>query len=324
MLPCLTLTSCALASLSLLTPRLWHVYATFAALGAAAGGSSALAYSRVVSSWFQRRRGMALALMIAGGGAGGIVHPPVAQALIDGVGWRSACQLLGAAVAVIGLPTVAGFVRERVGGWQASGGPAGASVGEAMRSPVFWILAAVVFGSTLAGHGALVHVPALLVDRGLSERQAALGLSALGGASLLGRLLTGWLLDRFAAARVAFALLAVAALGTFLLAHASSFATAALAAALIGFGIGGELDVTPYLLARFFGLRSLSTLYGLTWTALGSAGAVGPVLLARAFDATGSYAVVLSWFAVGLLAVAGLLLALPAQPALQTPRDPAR
>ena len=105
--------------------------------------------------------------------------------------------------------------------------------------------------------------------------------------------------------------MAVAALGTFLLAHAPTFATAALAAALVGFGTGGELDVTPYLLARYFGLRSVSTLYGVTWMALGAAGALGPVLLGRAHDATGSYAAVLERFAAGMLVVGALLLALP-------------
>ena len=46
-----------------------------------------------------------------------------------------------------------------------------------------------------------------------------------------------------------------------------------LAAVLIGFGMGGEADVIPYLLSRYFGLRSFSTLYGLTWTVYACAGA---------------------------------------------------
>jgi predicted MFS family arabinose efflux permease len=72
----------------------------------------------------------------------------------------------------------------------------------------------------------------------------------MGGASLIGRLATGWLLDRFFGGVVSFLLLASAATGTYLLATADSFASGAVAAALIGFGMGGELDVTPYLLSR--------------------------------------------------------------------------
>ena len=67
----------------------------------------------------------------------------------------------------------------------------------------------------------------------------------------------------------------------------------------------------PYLLSRYFGLRSLSTLYGLNWTAWGLAGAAGPMLMGRAFDTTGSYEPVLIGLAAGTLGVATLILALP-------------
>jgi MFS family permease len=317
-LPCFVLSACGMAALSLLAPPLGHLWAVFALMGVAVSGSSVLAYSRAVSSWFERRRGLALGVVVAGGALGGIVHPPVAQALIGLVGWRGASLALGVAVLAIGLPAVARFVRENPRAGPAGGGAmAGASVREACRSPAFWILVVAVFGVTLAGHGAMVHVPAMLSDRGVPEGLAALALSALGGASLAGRLLTGWLLDRFDARRVACVLAAVAALGTFLLANAPSFATATLAAALVGFGTGGELDVTPYLLARYFGLRSVSTLYGVTWMALGAAGAVGPLLLGRAFDASGSYAGVLERFAAGMVVVGALLLALPGRSQFQ-------
>jgi hypothetical protein len=115
----------------------------------------------------------------------------------------------------------------------------------------------------------------------------------MGAASLAGRLGTGWLLDRFFAAHVAFGLLGMAAGGTLLLAAADSIVSGMLAAALIGFGMGGEADVTPYLLSRYFGLRAFSSLYGLTWTAYAIAGAIGPILMGRAFDVAGSYGTLL-------------------------------
>jgi MFS family permease len=176
---------------------------------------------------------------------------------------------------------------------------------------VFWILVVVVFGSGIVISGALVHLVALLTDRGLPATQAAIALSAMGLASLAGRLATGWLLDRFFAAYVSTCLLVAAAIGAFLLAGAQSLAAGILAAALIGFGSGGELDVTPYLLSRYFGLRSISTLYGFAWTALGVAGLVGPILMGRAFDATGSYERILIQFGIVSALAAALMLALP-------------
>jgi hypothetical protein len=87
------------------------------------------------------------------------------------------------------------------------------------------------------------------------------------------------------------------------------------AAGLIGFGMGGESDVTPYLLSRYFGIRSFSTLYGFTWTAYAIAGAVGPIVMGRAFDAMGSYSGLLVWLAAVTLAAGSLMLLLPRYPA---------
>jgi MFS family permease len=75
--------------------------------------------------------------------------------------------------------------------------------------------------------------------------------------------------------------------------------------------MGGEADVTPYLITRYFGLRSFSTLYGFTWTAYAIAGAIGPVIMGKAFDATGSYEILLSSLSVLTLTAGGLMLLLP-------------
>jgi cyanate permease len=78
--------------------------------------------------------------------------------------------------------------------------------------------------------------------------------------------------------------------------------------------LGGEADVTPYLLTRYFGLRSFSTLYGFTWTAYAFAGAVGPVIMGRVFDLTGSYSTLLITLAAQTCVAAVFALLLPAYP----------
>jgi predicted MFS family arabinose efflux permease len=212
----------------------------------------------------------------------------------------------------VGVPTVARFIRERPAAIRGTDEPTtGATARQAVASRAFWILVVVLFCSSIAQNGAITHISALLTDRGISAGGGALALSAMGAASLAGRLVTGWLLDRFFAARVSFSLLAAAALGTYLLSGAQSLTMGVLAAALIGFGMGGEADVTPYLLSRYFGLRSFSLLYGLTWTFYAAAGALGPILMGKAFDVTGSYEALLVRLALGTLAVAALMLFLP-------------
>jgi hypothetical protein len=106
-------------------------------------------------------------------------------------------------------------------------------------------------------------------------------------------------------------LLETAAAGTCLLARADSFTAGMVAATLIGVATGGETDVIPYLLSRYFGLASLPTLFPIAWMAFGLAGAVGPIAMARAHDATGSYEVVLLSMGIGTLATATLFLTLP-------------
>jgi predicted MFS family arabinose efflux permease len=310
--PCMAVFGCAFASLSFLTPHLWHLYAVFLVLGIVGNGTAQMAYSRAVTSWFDRRRGMALALVMSGGAIGAIVLPPLAAALIRSIGWRGAYLVLGGMTLAIGVPAVALFIRERPAAASGPGDRAtGASVADALKSRVFWIVVVVLFCSSIAQNGAITHISALLTDRGLSAGAGALAISAMGGASLAGRLVTGWLLDRFFAARVSFTLLAAAALGTFLLSSARSLPEGVLAAALIGFGMGGEADITPYLISRYFGLRSFGVLYGLTWTFYAVAGAIGPILMGKAFDVTGSYEALLVQLAIGTLAVASLMLFLP-------------
>jgi MFS family permease len=303
--PCLLLSGAAVMSLALLTNRLWHLYAAFSVIGVVTIGASPVAQSRVIFSWFEQQRGRALALMLAGAGLSGILLPPFAQWLIREAGWRVAWVALGAITLTCGVPVVVRFVREGPATLPAAGRVE--VLRDALASRVFWTLVVVVFASTIALFGAAVHLTALLTDRGVVAERAAIVASALAAGNLVGRLLTGWLIDRFTATRVACALLTLTAAGTLLLAQAHTFVSGLLAALSMGIGAGGEFDIAPYLLGRHFGLRSISTLYGFIWMATMMAGALGPVWLGSAYDATGSY----TWLLAKLAAVtfgAGLLM----------------
>ncbi|MGC9951504.1 MAG: MFS transporter [Bryobacteraceae bacterium] len=311
-LPCMAVFGVTFASLGFLTPRLAHLYAIFVVLGIVGNGTTQMGYSRAVSTWFDRRRGLALALVMAGVGTGAMLFPPVAQALIAGYGWRNAYLVLGALVLVLGLPLTAVFVRERPSGSVAR--RTGMTLAQGLRSRAFRILVATLFLSSISMNGAITHLSPLLTDRGVPAANAALAASMLGLASFFGRLITGFLLDRFFGPRVGFCLCALAAGGILILARAGSSRPGVVAAVLIGLGVGAEADLTPYLLTRYFGLRAFSTLYGFTWTAYAVAGAIGPVWMGKTFDATGSYESLLTLLSATTLGAAGLLLWLPRYP----------
>jgi MFS family permease len=314
-LPCIAAFGLGFASLGLLTPSLIHLYAVFVFLGMVGNGTTQMGYSRAVSTWFVRRRGLALAWVMAGSATGQVAFPPLAQALIDAYGWRAAYLVLGGMVLLFGLPLTALFVRENANARStAESTRAGFTVAQGTRSRTFWILVATLFVGSISVNGAITHLSPLLTDRGIAAQQAALVASGLGLASFLGRLLTGVLLDRFFGPHVGLCLLGATAAGVLALSGAGSVRMALGAAVLIGLGLGAEAALTPYLLTRYFGLRSFSTLYGFTWTAYAMAGAIGPLLMGKAFDVTGSYTLLLVVLACGTFVSALLYLCLPRYP----------
>jgi hypothetical protein len=74
--------------------------------------------------------------------------------------------------------------------------------------------------------------------------------------------------------------------------------TALAAAALIGFSMGAEADAMPYLVSRYFGLRSFTELFGYTFSAYAVAGALGPGLMGVGFDRFGDYRMTIAGLAM--------------------------
>jgi MFS family permease len=290
-LPCIVVFSAAYASLALLTPHLLHFYLAFFVIGLVGNGTAYIGYSRAISTWFNRRRGFALSIMLAGSALGAMVLPVLAQSLITHLGWRVAYLALGLLAFAIGFPLTAAFVRERPAAQQNEdvSSELGEPVAKALATPAFWIIAATVCLYAISVNGAIAHLSALLTDRGVSAAGAAWSVAVIGATGLVGRLLTGLFLDRFFGPRVSQIMLLMTVLGIVLLSVANSLTAGLIAAGFIGFSMGSEGDITPYLLGRYFGLKRFSTLYALTWTTYAVGGATGPILVGRVFDTLGSY-----------------------------------
>jgi MFS family permease len=318
-LPCITIFALGIASLSLLGAHVAQFYGTCVLLGLVGNGAAHLSYSRSIATWFHHRLGMALACVMLGAGFGQMLLPLVAQSVVTHYGWRASYAALGGLAFLLAFPLSYRYIRERgqvqteeqIRTGVAAAPPTGLSWQQGLRAYSFWIIVAVLFLSSISMNGAITHLSALLTDRGITAGRAAFCASMIGGSSILGRIVVGWLLDRFFGARVAFFINLSTAAGILLLARANTFGAGCLAAALIGLGAGGEADITPYLLTRYFGLRGFSTLYGLSWTFYAVAGGIGPVILGRAYDSTGSYTVLLTLLSGATAFGALLMLALP-------------
>ena len=231
-IPCLAIYGSAVTALGLLRPHLWQFYATCIVMGLVGNGAAHLAFSRAISTWFERRLGMALAVVMAGAGIGSMVLPLAAQSIITRAGWRAAYLALGGLALLAGLPLVWRFIRERPDFRRHSTQEfaSGPTWQQGVRSFPFLLLVAVLFTNSVAMNGTVTHLAALLTDRGISAGGAALSASLLGGSSLLGRLAVGWVLDRFFGARVAFVVFLITATGILVLASAGMSANASAAA----------------------------------------------------------------------------------------------
>jgi len=311
----------ALVSLSLVRPPLSVLYTFYALAGLLGIATCPVTFSRVVANWFDKKRGFALGLASTGIGLGAFIMPSLTQFLIDEGGWRRAYLGLAVMSLVIALPVVWMFLKgspEEVGLLPdgvaapsvilATGPRAGMRVSEAMRTVTFWQLCGVFFCVAACATGAISHIAPLLTDRGVSGRSAALAASLFGAASIIGRVGNGYLVDRFFAPRVAAVLFGGAAAGVAILWSGLSGSAVFLAAALLGLAIGAESDVMPFLVSRYFGMRSMAELYGCIFGSYTLGNATGRYLFGTGFDATGSYRTPLACaFALLVLAVIGTL-----------------
>jgi MFS family permease len=319
-LPFTVLFGAVLLSNKVFSGSLWQFYFFYAGLGFFVHGLGPVPYGYVVSHWFDRRRGLALGLMMLGIGGGAIIMPSFAQQLIARFGWHTAYTILGAGVWLIAIPTVAALLKERpqdIGllpdGAQAfepaaGGAPQGLLAKEAWRTGTFWLLACAFFLVSGSVQGCVVHLAAMLSDRGINAQTAALGSSLIGAAVLIGRVGIGYLLDRVFAPRLAAICFIGTAFGIGLL-WLGSTKMAFMGAFLVGFGLGAEVDLIPYLTGRYFGLRAFGKIYSSAFAGFALAGATGPLIMGASFDRIGSYRAALMTFLAATL-IASVLMAL--------------
>lgn len=295
-----------------LTPHSLPIFVIFFAMASIAGAvQTPLGYTKAIAAWFDRRRGLALGIALAGVGVGGIFVPQIAQALIANFGWRSAYACLGVLVLVIALPAVGLWIREpRPGEGEhrrtATGGFAGASVGEAVRTGRFWLMAGAFFLVAMALLGSSAHVVPLLTDRGLSPAAATATFGLFGLATLIGRVATGYLVDRIFAPYIV-AVFWLAPVAGFAALISGTGVLPALGVFLIGLALGSEVDMLAFLNSRYFGQRAFGQLYGYFFMSFALGGACGRFLGGYLFDVAGSYGPALIGAGVALVAAVVLL-----------------
>ncbi len=304
----------------------WVVYSARTLMGVALCLVGVLPSIVLVSNWFVRRRGLALGILLTGTSIGGVVIPQIATPLITAYGWRSAMLGLSFLIWLLLVPAIILLVKDRPQdfGLLPDGSAVlpdtpivattiGFSLGEALRTPIFWILAlcaaAVFYPIFVTTQQFILQATKI----GLTPQQASFSLSALFFVSVAGKFLFGWLSDRFQPTYVMAACCLVMFTSTLVLLDLTAGAIFAFLLPF-GFGYGGTFVLLQRIAADFFGHRDYPRILGVLIVVETVGAAIGGLVSGQLADASGGdyttafYAVIaVSGLAFVLTIVLGLM-----------------
>jgi len=302
---------------TVLTPLVSSTPGLIFAIGVLAAGGAGMAGPAVLMSAASRlipatRRGLATGIVNAGGSFGQFMMAPLAGALTVGLGWASAMQVLGLLV-LLALPAA----------WALRGNSASAAtaaaakpvstrdaISAALRNPNYLLLAAGFFVCGFHVAFLATHLPGVVAACGLPLQYGAWALAVLGLFNIIGSLTMGWAVGRWrmkSLLSLVYAARAVAVLA-FMLAPKSGVVVLVFAA-FMGLTFLSTVPPTAGLVAKFFGLGNMATLFGLVMLSHQVGGFLGAWLGGKVFERNGNYDLV--WVIDIVLAIGAALVHLP-------------
>jgi predicted MFS family arabinose efflux permease len=264
----------------------------------------------------EERRSMALGIASAGGSFGQFIMAPVGQGLIASQGWVGALfsmAFVAAAMAPLAIALANRRPSGTVGSAQLTIVPSQTireALGEAGRNGSYWYLTTGFFVCGFQVVFIAVHFPAYLTDIGLSASLGATALALIGFFNIIGTWTCGALGGRFSKKNVLSILYTLRSLVimAFLVAPKNETSVLVFASA-IGLLWLGTVPLTSGLVAQIFGVRYMSTLFGIVFFGHQVGSFLGVWLGGAVFDRTGSYDSI--WIASILLGFLAAALHLP-------------
>lgn len=308
-----------------ITPYMTTTWGLILAIGVLSAGGAGMAGPAVLMAATARlipagRRGLATGVVNAGGSFGQFVMAPIAAALMTGIGWAPAMQVLGLLV-LLCLP--AAFLLR---GNSLQAAPAGQKVlgtreaiGQALRHPGYLMLGAGFFVCGFHVAFLATHLPGVVASCGLPTQWAGWALAMIGLFNIVGSVAMGWAIGRWrmkSLLALVYASRAVAVL-VFLLAPKTG-PVFLVFAAFMGLTFLSTVPPTAGLVAKFFGTSNMATLFGVMMLTHQVGGFLGAWLGGRVFEATGSYDWV--WYIDIVLAIGATVVHLPIREAVVVPR----
>ncbi len=279
-------------------------------------GLSGCSFNLVLSAFAKllppERRGLALGAGTAAGSFGQFMFAPFGVALIDNFGWQTALTVFGVLMLLIiplslALSTPPATAANVPAAQQQSFTTA---LAEAFghRSYVLLVLGFFTCGFQLAF--VTVHLPAFLVDRGISSQVGGWVMAAIGLFNMMGSLSVGWLQNRLPKRYILSVIYFARALATIAF---ISFPITPFSAIAFGAVSGllwlSTVPPTSALVSLMFGTRWFATLYGFAFVSHQVGGFLGVWLGGIVFEKFGSYTPI--WWLSVLFGVLSALINLP-------------
>lgn len=308
------------------------LYLAFFAMPLVCAGTIAITWTQLVNLWFERNRGLALAVILCGTGLMAVVLPPLLARLIAQFGWQAGFFTLAAMPLLFTLPMALFWMRlpSEVESVSAARGEAavqlsGFSFRQTLRSPVYWSFNVALILSVCLTVGMVTNIVPMLQGKGLSAQEASQIFSSFGISIIAGRLLVGYLLDRYPPILVAAISLVLPAIGCmiFLFSDVQSVALLVLAILCIGASAGAEFDLAAFLMARYFGLREYARIFGLHLALVTIVSGLMPVFFGRLYEVYDGYSAVLLCCLACSIIGPSILLWLRSAPAVSVQQQPA-
>ena len=254
----------------------------------------------LISSWFEKGRGLAIGLVLAGTSLGNAFFPKLNTWLMTMGDWREVFGWI-ALIPLALLPLAFFLLRNGPNSAGKSGAGTGAgtlkilpgyTLGEALKSRNFWIVAVIAMCTFYSILGMSANVFIYMSKSNYSPADASTGVSVLFIGGLIGKVIAGFLAESFGRKRILLTgLILMLAGGVCLLTAIQSDNSVALWAGLIsfGFGWGGIYTLIQLLSADLFGMRALGKILAAVNILDAMGGALGPVVTGRLYDSSGSY-----------------------------------
>jgi MFS family permease len=247
------------------------------------------------SRWFDRRRGIALAICMSGNYTAGAFWPPVMQHFIDTVGWRQTYLGMGV-FCLVSIVPLALVLRRRPPALEvhASGvvvGPATASSRPLGMAPgaLLALLSLAGVSCCVAMSMPQVHIVAYCGDLGFGAARGAEMLALMLGMGVVSRLVSGWISDRIGGLRTL--LLGSVLQGVALLMFLPSDGLVSLYVVSGMFGLfqGGIVPSYALIVREYFPPQEAGGRVGTVLMATLLGMALGGWMSGAVFDLTGSY-----------------------------------